>query len=161
MKTREWTAVGTVSKRGGRTEVDVAEAFRPGLAGLSAFSHVQVLWWADGCDGPSGRARLLLRRPYARGPDVLGVFATRSPARPNPLCVSVARVLRVEERSGRVKVDFLDAADGTPVLDLKPFTPSLDVAEDHVPPDWCRHWPRSREESARFDWAAEIVSGED
>ncbi|MFZ3417150.1 SAM-dependent methyltransferase [Arthrobacter sp. 3Tela_A] len=114
----------------------------PGLEGLAGFSHVVVLWWADRANGPE-RSELIQPLPYRAGPDQLGVFATRAPGRPNPIGMSVCRLLGVD----------LDALPSTPVLDLKPYTPSLDRVEDPGVPNWCAGWPRSLEESGRFDWS--------
>jgi len=57
-----------------------------------------------------------------------GIFATRAPARPNPIAVSVLRILRVEP--GRVQVAELDLLDGTPILDIKPYVPEFDARPD-------------------------------
>ena len=57
-----------------------------------------------------------------------GIFATRAPARPNPIAVSVLRILRVEP--GRVQVAELDLLDGTPILDIKPYVPEFDARAD-------------------------------
>ena len=54
-----------------------------------------------------------------------GIFATRAPARPNPIGVSVLRIVRVE--AGRVQVADLDLLDGTPILDIKPYVPEFDA----------------------------------
>lgn len=50
----------------------------------------------------------------------------------------------------------LDADDNTPVLDIKPYTPSLDRVESPGVPEWCRHWPKSIEESGDFPWEGEF-----
>lgn len=86
--------------------IEVLPEFEEGLAGVEAMERVLVVWWAHQAQ------RDLLRRP---GTD--GVFAMRTPHRPNPICLSEARVLRREGR--RLVVTGLEATDGTPVLDLK------------------------------------------
>jgi tRNA-Thr(GGU) m(6)t(6)A37 methyltransferase TsaA len=55
------------------------------LRGLEGYSHVQVVWWFDRAEDTNS---LIERKPYAKGPEELGVFATRSPMRPNPIAVS-------------------------------------------------------------------------
>lgn len=62
--------------------------YREALTGLDGFGYVQVLWWFDQCDDPQSRATRTITRPYVNGPEVMGVFATRSPERPNPIAVS-------------------------------------------------------------------------
>lgn len=86
--------------------VEVFEPYEDALVGVEALGSVLVVWWAHEAD------RGLLRRP---GTD--GVFTMRTPHRPNPICLSEARIVRREGR--RLVVTGLEATDGTPVLDLK------------------------------------------
>lgn len=130
--------------------------FRAGLKGLSGYSHVQVLWWMDQCDNPRDRGTLVETKPYRKGPDAIGVFALRSPERPNPVAVTNAAIAYVDEAAGTVGLYWIDAFPGSAVLDLKPYTPGIDRIERPSVPDWCSHWPKSVEESAEFDWAAEF-----
>lgn len=88
-------------------EIVLDEAYVPGLDGLEAGDCIDVLWVADEAD----RATLRLRDGDR------GVFATRSPNRPNPICVSPCTVLAVDPP--RVAVRGVDALDDSPVLDLK------------------------------------------
>jgi len=55
-----------------------------------------------------------------------------------------------------IQVGYTDADNGSPVIDLKPYTPSLDRVENPSVPEWCRHWPKSLEKSADFDWDSEM-----
>ena len=95
-------------------------------------------------------------KPYIKGPDALGVFATRSPMRPNPIAVSSVGIAYVDEAAATVGLYYIDALPESPVLDLKPYTPSVDRVESPSVPEWCAHWPRSYEESGDFDWEAEF-----
>ena len=130
--------------------------YRKGLKGLGAFSHIQILWWANKCDNPRDRKTLVEEKPYRKGPEELGVFALRSPERPNPMALSIASVSFVDEESGRVGLYYVDAFSGSPVIDIKPYVPSLDRLERPQMPSWCSHWPKSYEESGSFDWEAEF-----
>ena len=87
---------------------------------------------------------------------MLGAFATRTPERPNPIALSCARVTHLDRERGVVGLDYLDAEEGSPVLDLKPYLPSLDRVERPVMPAWCAHWPDSVEKSGDFDWEKEF-----
>jgi tRNA-Thr(GGU) m(6)t(6)A37 methyltransferase TsaA len=93
-----------------------------GLAGLEAVSHVVVLYWMD-----QARRDLVLQAPrhYA---ERRGTFALRSPVRPNPIAVSVARLLRID--GNELSVVGLDCLDDTPLLDLKPYFASTDSVPD-------------------------------
>jgi tRNA-Thr(GGU) m(6)t(6)A37 methyltransferase TsaA len=108
-------------ERGGEFAALIDPPFRPGLTGLTAGQAVILLYW-------TGQARrdLILQSPAHRdGPT--GVFALRSPARPNPVALAVARLLAINTDTGRLTLDALDAFDGTPLLDIKPWLPTVDV----------------------------------
>ena len=136
--------------------IRLEEKYAVGLRGLSGYSHVQVVWWMDGCDNESDRSILVESKPYRHGSDELGVFALRSPERPNPIAISNARILVVDEGAGLVRLAWIDARNGSPVLDLKPYTPSIDRVRQASTPDWCRHWPQWVEDSGSFNWADEF-----
>jgi tRNA-Thr(GGU) m(6)t(6)A37 methyltransferase TsaA len=89
-----------------------------GLRGLESVSHVVVLYWMD-----RARRDLVLQMPhhYAEG---RGTFALRSPVRPNPIAVSVARLVSIE--GNKLNVIGLDCVDNTPLLDLKPYFATTD-----------------------------------
>lgn len=147
----------------GRVAVDesgfalrIDAAFRPALHGLDGFSHLQVLFWCNGVDEPDLRRVLDCDRPYRKAPAKLGIFATRSPVRPNPIALTACQVLALDVDGGVVRVGFIDAEDGTPILDLKPYQPCIDRVRDVAVPSWCAHWPHWAEDSGRFDWSSEF-----
>lgn len=112
------------------SEIRLREDLAPGLAGLADFSHVLVVFWMHAASFDP--AADLVRRPRGRAdlPEV-GIFAQRARHRPNPIGISAARIERIE--GSVVIVRGLDAIDGTPVLDLKPYVPEFDrVAEARV-----------------------------
>lgn len=150
--------VGHVSVGAEGFALRVEEPFRTGLRGLEGFSHVAVLFWCDRSDTPDLRRRVECEQPYRKAPATLGVFATRSPERPNPIALTPARVLAVDPSTGIVRVAYLDAEDGSPVLDIKPYQPCVDRVRDVSTPEWCAHWPGWYEDSGSFDWAAEFVN---
>ena len=86
-------------------------AFADGLLGLERESHVLVLYWLDQA------RRDMLRRPARPDREEVGVFAIRSPMRPNPIAASVVPLVAV--RGNEVDVVGLDCVDGTPLLDIK------------------------------------------
>jgi tRNA-Thr(GGU) m(6)t(6)A37 methyltransferase TsaA len=91
------------------------------LQGIDAYSHLLVVVYLDVAEGAPGKPQTLT---LASG-HTYGIFATRSQLRPNHLGVSVVELLSLEGTSLRVR--GLDAIDGTPVLDLKPYLPEYDA----------------------------------
>ena len=113
-------------EQGGGARLEIAEAFRPALAGLEKFSHVVVLAWLH----EARRDALVIQPPHADAPR--GVFALRSPVRPNPIGLTVARILSVDRDAGLVELDAIDFLDGTPLVDVKPYRPGIDAVPDAV-----------------------------
>jgi len=106
---------------GGGFAAEINPPFRPGLQGLVAGQPLILLYWTG-----DARRDLVLQSPAHRdGPT--GVFSLRSPARPNPVALATVRLLAIDHATGKLAFDALDAFDGTPLLDLKPWLPSVDV----------------------------------
>lgn len=106
---------------GGTFRVEIDPPFRPGLAGLQPGQPVILVYWT----GLARRDMIVLSPAHRDGPT--GVFALRAPSRPNPIALAVVRVLALDPGAGVLNVDALDAYDGTPLLDVKPWLPSVDV----------------------------------
>lgn len=107
--------------------------YRPGLQGLDAFSHVIVVTFLHRAAFDSSHHLVRRPRDLATMPAV-GIFSQRAKDRPNPIGIPVVRLRSVQP--GGVEVQGLDATDGTPVLDLKPYYPQYDAAESPVVPEW-------------------------
>ena len=127
-------SIGFVTKAEGRTLIVIDKKYQPGLLGLDGFSHVYVFWWFHRNDTPDARAVLQLHPRYNRKNPLTGVFATRSPRRPNLIALSLCKIVSVEE--SLVEVENIDAFADTPVLDMKPFIPWYDSAPEARLPDW-------------------------
>lgn len=148
--------IGKIENVEENVKVVVDPKYAEGLKGLEGYSHVQILWWMDGCDNLTDRGTLVENKPYTKGPDEIGVFALRSPERPNPIAVSNVNIAYVDVASGTIGLYYIDAFDKSKVIDIKPYTPSIDRIEHPVTPEWCSHWPKSYEESGEFDWESEF-----
>ncbi len=135
--------------------VRVNPMYLPGLQALEGFSHLNIIWWFSDCDSEETRNILTVPQPYKQAPATMGIFATRSPFRPNPIALTTVEVIDIDG-NGIIRVAYIDADDNTPVLDIKPYSPSLDRVEAPTVPPWCRHWPTSLEASEDFDWAGEF-----
>lgn len=150
------TPIGFVQANDQGYALHMESPYRAALQGLDEFGAVTVLWWSHLLDQPQHRQVLEAHHPYTRGPEVLGIFATRSQLRPNPICVSVVNVLGVDPQAGVITIPWTDAEDGTPILDIKPYQPCVDRLKEVKLPAWCQHWPQWVEDNAAFDWAAEF-----
>ena len=148
--------VGIIRSNEEGTFIEIQKEYFQALTALEGFSHVNVIWWFSGFDNDEARAVLTAEQPYKKAPDVMGVFATRSPIRPNPLALTASEVIGIDYENGIVQIAYTDANDGSPVLDIKPYTPSLDRVEEPGVPDWCGHWPKSIEASADVAWEEEF-----
>ncbi|QYZ69559.1 TrmO family methyltransferase domain-containing protein [Neotabrizicola shimadae] len=106
---------------GGPFHAHVKQAYRDGLAGLGVGAPVILLYWMG-----SARRDLILQAP-AHKPAPTGTFALRSPARPNPIALAVVRLLAIDAAAGVLTIDSCDAFDGTPLIDIKPWLPGVDL----------------------------------
>lgn len=145
----EWRPIGFVKTRARGREVRekrristivIREDLVKALQGLDGFSHAFILFWmhevAVGTQGP-----LQVHPRGRRDIPQVGVFATRTPHRPNPIGLTLVELVRVE--ANIVTVRGLDAFDGTAILDIKPYD-YMDVADDARVPAW---WLRLRGKS--------------
>ena len=148
----EITPIGRIEviENQGVYRLQIDEAYRPALMGLGSCTHAIILWWADKHDNPEDRSSsLVMDLPYAPGLRS-GVFANRSQARPNPIAITTSYLINVDEDSGTIDLAYIDAFDGTPILDIKPYLPMSDRVMDAEYPDWLVGFPDSMEEAAVF-----------
>jgi len=102
--------------------IELFEAYEPGLLDIERCTHLHVLYWQDKGD------RTIMQTKTPWGPDIHGVFCTRSPNRPNPIGMCVVDFLELKGRF--LKVKGLDALDGSLLLDIKPYSPAIDSFPD-------------------------------
>jgi tRNA-Thr(GGU) m(6)t(6)A37 methyltransferase TsaA len=115
------------------SEIVLDASLEEATEGLEHFSHIIVVFWMHKV--PRGSAVPMKVRPRGRQElPLLGLFVTHTPYRPNPLGVSVVKLL--ERRGNVLKVEGLDAINGTPVIDIKSYFPRDD--SDTTAPDWVR-----------------------
>jgi tRNA-Thr(GGU) m(6)t(6)A37 methyltransferase TsaA len=119
LKTPAGAPLQSVSGKLLKGTVVVFPKYVPGLKDLAGFSHLILISHLHLSSRPS-----LIVRPYLENVEH-GVFATRAPARPNPIGISIVRLRKI--RGGTIFVQDLDLVDGTPILDLKPYVPQFDT----------------------------------
>lgn len=156
MTTYEVNPIGTISNSEKGTFIKLDSKFIPALEALDDFSHINVLWWFSDFDSQQFRSVLNTPQPYKKAPESMGIFATRSPVRPNPIALTAVEIIDIDYSKGIIQIAYIDANDNTPVLDIKPYTPSLDRVENPAVPEWCSHWPKSVEASGDFPWNDEF-----
>lgn len=113
---------GLVPALHGKIVLQPEYAREEALRGLEGFSHIWLIWGFSLNRG--GEGKLTVRPPRLGGNSRMGVFATRSPFRPNPIGLSCVRLEAI--RDGVLEVSGADLADGTPVFDIKPYLPYAD-----------------------------------
>ena len=114
------------------SDIIVDDSLTEALDGLEGFSHIIVLYWLHRV-----KSRPIQTKVYPMGSrhrPLVGLFATRSPNRPNPIGKTTVRLL--QRQGNRLKVEGLDAIDGTPVIDIKPYIPGYDSTANGKVPPW-------------------------
>lgn len=110
------------------TFIEILPEFRGAIDGLREGDWIKLVLWFHESDTPA-RRRVLKVHPYGNPKNPLtGVFATRSPYRPNPIALYTVRVHRIDEN--RLYIDWIDAHDGTPVVDIKIFVERYDCPKE-------------------------------
>jgi len=132
------SSIGSVAKADGKTTIVLEKQYQPGLLGLEGFSHVYVYWWFDRNDTLEKRAILQIHPspPGNKAHPLTGVFATRSPFRPNLIGMTLCKIVSVKDNV--IEIDGIDAFPDTPVLDIKPHVPRFDCAPGATIPWWLR-----------------------
>jgi tRNA-Thr(GGU) m(6)t(6)A37 methyltransferase TsaA len=100
--------------------VEVDADWRAGLAGLAEGQWVVLLYWMH-----AARRDLILQAPHDTD-GLRGSFAVRSPIRPNPVSLAAVRITALDAAAGRIGIDAIDCFDGTPLIDIKPWVPTVD-----------------------------------
>ena len=129
--------IGVVESVDELARIRIFPEFCDGLYRLNEFSHAIILYWFHKRDGQEERRvlRVVPKRHLAK--QEVGVFASRSPSRPNPIGLCAVRLLKVEDCI--LIVEGLDALEGSPVVDVKPYLPRADFVRDVRVPDWTSH----------------------
>lgn len=108
----------------GEFRLELHSCFREGLAELESFCYIHLLFYLDRLDRP---VMMRVSPPWADGREV-GLFASRSPARPNPIGLSTVRLKNI--KGSVLYTSGVDVLDKTPLLDIKPYIQDLDIKQD-------------------------------
>jgi len=131
--------IGVVESSGELSRVKIFPEFCVGLQGLNNFSHIIILYWLHLRDNKEERSVLqVVPRRHPGAPQV-GVFASRSPSRPNPIGFCVTELTKIEDCT--LTVRGLDALEGSPIIDVKPYIPRADSISNARVPEWTSRGP--------------------
>jgi len=133
--------IGVVETVGELSKVRILPEFCQGLEHLNNFSHIIILYWIHLRDNERERRTLQVVPKRHPGAPKVGVFSSRSPSRPNPIGFCVAELVEIEDCVLVVK--GLDALEGSPIVDIKPYIPRADSVPDARVPEWTSRGPPS------------------
>jgi len=131
--------VGLVVDTGELSKIKIFPEFSAGLQHLNDFSHVVILYWFHLRNNEKERSVLRVIPKRHPGAPQVGVFASRSPSRPNPIGLCVAELVKTDESTLTVK--GLDALQNSPIIDIKPYLPRADSIAKASVPEWASKGP--------------------
>jgi len=131
--------IGYVRREHNKVFLDIKDEYIAGLKHLDDFSHLQVFWWLDKFDNERYRNILVCNPPY-NAPET-GVFACRSPIRPNLIALTTVKILDIDFENGLIYINNIDAESDSPIIDLKGYFPVCDRVKDYSVPSWASDWP--------------------
>jgi tRNA-Thr(GGU) m(6)t(6)A37 methyltransferase TsaA len=129
----ELVPIGIVRKTDDRTWIEVEDRYQDALLGLEGFSHIHVMYWFHENDTPKLRNTLQVHPRKNPANPLTGVFATHSPLRPNPIALTLCRILSIQGTT--IDVEGLDARDGSPLIDIKCY-----ISDDRTGPVSAPAW---------------------
>ena len=132
-------SIGKISKVGERHRLQITAGDKEGLETLSQLKYIRVFWWFDRFDKPAYRRAVTCEPPYENAP-LTGVFASRSPVRPNPIAMTLCKVMGVV--GDEIEVMGLDCLDHTPLIGLMAYGGRKEQVENYRVPQYLAHWPK-------------------
>ena len=128
--------IGTIVKDVTGNYLEIQEDYLDGLSELENYSHLHVYWWAHEFDNHENRSILITDIPYSRNKIKAGVFACRSPERPNLIMDTVCKIKGINKSKGKIFIDNIDALPDTPIIDIKPYIACVDRVKQSKVPKW-------------------------
>jgi len=128
--------IGRIIKEVTGNYLEIEEKYREGLKELENYSYIHVYWWAHEFDKPVHRNVLVTEIPYSKTEINAGVFACRSPERPNLIMDTICKIRGISKSSGEIFIENIDAVSNTPIIDIKPYIPCVDRVKQAKLPKW-------------------------
>ena len=116
--------VGTIRKQDRSVFVEIYKEYEDALFGLDQYTHIIVFTWFHKNDMPEKRRVLKVHPRGNKANPLTGVFATRSPVRPNLIGLFLCKIVSIENNV--IQIEHIDAFPGSPVIDIKPYIPRID-----------------------------------
>ena len=133
----------------GESYIEIYKDYSLGLKYLhNYFSHVFVIYWMNHIS-PQSRETLTFKPPYKKEYPEVGIFACNIPNRINPIGITPCRILKIEKN--KIYLKGLDALDGTPVLDIKPYRPHCYYVKGAKVAPWT-HYHHNKEKKDDINW---------
>lgn len=132
--------VGDIRKIENQSIIELSNEYKCLISEIEGYSHIRVIWWFDKFDKANYRKITECNPPYENAPKT-GIFATRSPVRPNPIALTTVKVLNIDTAKGIVNISSIDAFDKTPIIGIVPYIPENDRVKEYSVPKWLKHWP--------------------
>jgi excinuclease ABC subunit A len=146
---------GSLKKIKGEDFIYIESNFEDIYKELNGYSHIKIMWWFNNFDEPKYRRATECNPPYENAPRT-GIFASRSPVRPNPIALTTARILGFNRELKRIKVSKLDSFNNSPLIKIFPYISTYDKVAACSVPDWLKHWPEWLEEEAQEENNSQI-----
>lgn len=137
-ETYEIFPIGYVRREQERTYLEILGPYIPAVKQLRQFSHAQVLFWFNRFQDMQFREIVETTPPYDA--PTMGIFASRSPIRPNPIGLATVKILNADENTGIIEIGKIDAFDDTPVVDIKAYFPCCDRVKEVKVAEWAADW---------------------
>jgi len=126
--------IGFIRKKEALTWIEIDGRYSGALLGLDGFSHIHVFYWFHKNDSSEKRSVLQVHPRKDKRNPLTGVFATHSPMRPNLIALTLCKILEIDGTT--IKIDDIDAIDGSPVIDIKCYIPGTRSNSDIRLPGW-------------------------
>lgn len=132
-------SIGSIRKVNGENFIEVIDTniFKK----VKGYSHIKIMWWFHRFDNIKYRRCVECDPPYEDAPKT-GVFASRSPVRPNPIAFTTAKIIRCDDVNGRIYINNTECFDSTPCIDICPYIKEVDCVNKYKVPQWLEHWPQ-------------------
>lgn len=125
MYPKDITKLGNIQKFEGNYYLDIPHDFDTYATLLQGYSHIKVIWWFHKFEKDTYKKTMQCDPPYENAPKT-GIFASRSPVRPNPIAMTTARIIQIDKEHHRIKVSLLDCYNDTPLIGIYPYRPEVD-----------------------------------